>query len=196
QDQDLWSDGLGCLTYLHSRNISHREPTFKIPIDALRRSNSPYLLKYCLYRPTASATSMKYAASELKVSTGSCGDQACNNGRACADLRLFVPPPVHASRDECHAYNLTTRNYFAFLMARPLVGTQLSTTLTDLWRRIQLWSPNASSELYEYCRAQGYTDVTGNPRLAVAMLALATEARWQAVWVDAFAHCVGMQSQL
>jgi hypothetical protein len=28
------------------------------------------------------------------------------------------------------------------------------------------------------------------------MLALATEARWQAVWVDAFAHCVGMQSQL
>jgi hypothetical protein len=28
------------------------------------------------------------------------------------------------------------------------------------------------------------------------MLTLATEARWQDVWVDAFAHCAGMQSQL
>ena len=111
---------------------------------------------------------------------------------------FFIPAPADLTREETHAYHVTTRNYFAYILSMPLVGEHLGTALVRLWRRIQAWQPRTAqlSSFMTYCDQQGYMHLTDNPRYALAMLCFAEEVRLRDTWIDAFTHCVGMHKRL
>lgn len=106
--------------------------------------------------------------------------------------------PVGSSIDEASHYRITTRNYIAYLLGKSLIGSSLGIALRDVWQRIQRWhTDGADLQLFlGYCKVQGYTELTGRPYNATAMLAFAESARLRSSWIHAFAHCVAMQDRI
>ncbi|GAB7332882.1 hypothetical protein MBLNU13_g04599t2 [Cladosporium sp. NU13] len=79
-----------------------------------------------------------------------------------------------------------------------MVGEKLGLALVDLWRRTREWQPNdsATSILLNYCEQQGYLSLAENVTHATAILTFAEQAQIQALWTNAFVHCVGMHERL
>lgn len=94
-------------------------------------------------------------------------------------------------------YHVGTRNYFAYLLNKSIVGEKFGSALAHLWTRIETWQPNdTSSETFQqYCAEQGYLNFAGNLDYAAAALFWSEQAHTRDVWIDAFAHCVGMYDQ-
>jgi len=109
-----------------------------------------------------------------------------------------VPAPADLTREQAYTYHVTTRNYFALLTNQALVGEKLGLALVDLWRRTNEWQPNdnATSSLLSYCEQQGYLSLAENVTHATAILTFAEQAQIQALWTNAFVHCVGMHERL
>ena len=51
-------------------------------------------------------------------------------------------------------------------------------------------------EVLAYADRIGYTTIENNPDHALAMLNLAENIKHRLVWIDSFAHCVGMSERL
>ena len=74
---------------------------------------------------------------------------------------LYLPPPTGLSRDESYIYHLATRNFFAWLLGVPLVGTDPVSALLDLKLRMDMWRDPGSGNfgaLFDYVKEQGYGD--------------------------------------
>jgi hypothetical protein len=74
---------------------------------------------------------------------------------------LYLPAPAGLSRDERYVYHLITRNFFAWLLGAPLVGTDPVSALLDLKMRMDVWrDPGAGNfgALFDYVKEQGYGD--------------------------------------
>ncbi|KAK5134331.1 hypothetical protein LTR08_006760 [Meristemomyces frigidus] len=111
---------------------------------------------------------------------------------------LYIPAPANLTRDQAYAYHLTTRNFFAYATAKPIVGEKLGLALTGLLERIREWQPQ-SAALANFtwcCQVQGYEDMAHNVDYAIACLTLAEHAQLRDLWVESFAHCVGMREEL
>lgn len=187
QDRELWDENADCLIHFYAQGSSQRGPSLKISFKAVEASGSSYLLEQCLVRPedrrsttaTANGSDSGYDSSETPESQAH---------------ELYVPAPVLLTREQAYSYHVTTRNYFAFLTGQALVGEKLGLALTDLWTRAREWQgEDATTEkLLEFCEAQGYLRITGNPHWTTAVLNLAESARLSDLWIHAYVHCVGM----
>ncbi|QIW96637.1 hypothetical protein AMS68_002155 [Peltaster fructicola] len=186
RDTSLWNDSGDCFIYLDADIAAYR-----LPLTTLHENHATVLLKTC--RPTGRTQSPKscdssdsgYESSHLnRLSLGPC--------------EIHISVPVGLSAKAASLYHITTRNYFAYLTKEPLVGTSLGLALRDVWQRIQRWhGDEADVELFlEYCTALEYTTLTGSPHNATALLAFAESARLRTVWINAFAHCVGMHDRI
>jgi hypothetical protein len=74
---------------------------------------------------------------------------------------LYLPAPAGLSADESYVYHLTTRNFFAWLLGVPLVGTDPVSALLDLKMRMDIWRDPGSGNfgaLFDYVKEQGYGD--------------------------------------
>lgn len=74
---------------------------------------------------------------------------------------LYLPAPAGLSGDEIYVYHLTTRNFFAWLLGVPLVGTDPVSALLDLKMRMDVWRDQGSGNfgaLFDYVKEQGYGD--------------------------------------
>jgi hypothetical protein len=74
---------------------------------------------------------------------------------------LYLQTPAGLSRDESYVYHLTTRNFFAWLLGVPLVGTDPVSALLDLKLRMDMWRDPGSGNfgaLFDYVKEQGYGD--------------------------------------
>jgi hypothetical protein len=74
---------------------------------------------------------------------------------------LYLPAPTGLSRDERYVYHLITRNFFAWLLGVPLVGTDPVSALLDLKMRMDVWRDPGSGNfgaLFDYVKEQGYGD--------------------------------------
>lgn len=74
---------------------------------------------------------------------------------------LYLPAPAGLTRDESYLYHLTTRNFFAWLLGVPLVGTDPVSALLDLKVRMDMWRDPGSGNfgaLFDYVKEQGYGD--------------------------------------
>jgi hypothetical protein len=74
---------------------------------------------------------------------------------------LYLPAPASLSGDESYVYHLTTRNFFAWLLGVPLVGTDPVSALLDLKMRMDVWRDQGSGNfgaLFDYVKEQGYGD--------------------------------------
>lgn len=112
---------------------------------------------------------------------------------------LYLGAPAGLDRDETCRWHVTTRNFFAWLQGKPLVGESLGWALVMLAERIQSWighEVDATSEVLQYAEELGYLDFVNLPTNALAMLHFAETYQNRTLWIDAFAHCVGMKEEL
>lgn len=109
---------------------------------------------------------------------------------------LYIPAPHGASLEEIFAHHITTRNFFAWLYNRPLAGRTLGMALAALKARLDVYRPDNSSqnslEVVAYAENQRYLDFRECVDHALAALYMAEKLQVEDLWVDAFAHCVGM----
>jgi hypothetical protein len=112
---------------------------------------------------------------------------------------IHIPPPDDNPRDATLQWHIATRNFFAFLFKKPLIGSHLGAAFVDLQDRIQLFrgaQSDSFADFLEYADDQGYRDYPDCPNHALAMLYYAEHYRLRDVWVDAWVHCVGMNDSL
>ena len=109
---------------------------------------------------------------------------------------LYIPAPYGASLEDIFEYHVTTRNFFAWLYNRPLAGRTLGTALVALKGRVDGYRPDDSSqnelEVLSYAENQRYLDFRECADHALGALCVAEQLHVEDLWVDAFAHCVGM----
>lgn len=116
-----------------------------------------------------------------------------------AVVELYLAPPPTVSRDMALRHNLATRNFFAWVFNRPMVGEHLGIALIEVLRRMdEFRTPGADNlgDLVRYLDDQGYLAMTNQPVHAVAMLHFADDCRLRDMYIDAFTHCVGMSDRL
>jgi hypothetical protein len=114
-------------------------------------------------------------------------------------IELYIPAPGEVSRTDAFDWHITTRNFFAFVLGKPLVGCHLGKTLVQLQERIRIVRPGNlenHQDLVSYLNQQGYMDFVECADYALAMLYYAEHYKLRDIWIDAFAHCVGMNESL
>lgn len=112
---------------------------------------------------------------------------------------LYIPAPEDAMREEAFQWHVTTRNFFAFIFQKPMVGVNLGRSLVDLQERLHLFrygDVNNHADFRRYAEEMGYMDFSHNPDYALAFLYYAEQYQLDDMWIDAFAHCVGMNESL
>lgn len=163
----------------------------KIPLQKVQETGSHYLLRECLYKakPSSCSSDDDNSDSGYAPSESSDCDSQCS--------QLYISAPVELTRQEAFLYHINTRNYFAYLLNKPIVGQNFGLALAHLWSRIQTWQSTSTSDVAfkEFCQEQGYLKFAGNLHYAAAALYWSEQARMKDVWIDAFVHCVGMHDQ-
>jgi hypothetical protein len=113
--------------------------------------------------------------------------------------KIFIPSPKHYLREDSFAWHITTRNFFAFLSDKPLVGSHLGQALVDLQDRLQLFraaDADNIEDLTTYMDKTGYLRFNDCPDNALAVLYYAEHFELHDMWVHAFCHCTRMNDVL
>ncbi|KAF2815012.1 uncharacterized protein BDZ99DRAFT_435071 [Mytilinidion resinicola] len=182
RDQELWYEQGDCNVHLYARGASRRGPSFRVPFKALRESNCGAMFSLCFAQMASGAPGRR---SSRISTTGPC--------------ELYIPAPDESSREASFQWHLTTRNFFAFVLGKPLVGTYLGKTLVDLQERMHLFRSgqiNNHEDFMAYIDDMGYRNFVDTPDYALSMLYYAEHYQLRDLWVDAFVHCVGMNDRL
>lgn len=112
---------------------------------------------------------------------------------------LYIPPPPDADRKEAFLYHIATRNFFAWIFGKSLVGNHLGAALVGLLNSMsQFRSPGTDNvqAIMEYMDEEGYADMRSQPDHALGILFFAEHFHFKDLWIDAFAHCAGMNERL
>lgn len=113
---------------------------------------------------------------------------------------LYLPAPAEASKNEAIFHHSNTRNLFAWLYDIPLTGRKLGRAQVGLLQRINSLLPDQEQhnqrEVISYLETQGYLDFRECADHALAALHFAESFEVEHLWIDAFAHCVGLHSSL
>lgn len=172
----MWSRDGKCFVHLYEKGQSLRGPAFKIPYTALLAAHCQPLIDKFVDRTLSE-------------------EGTCETGR----VDLYIPAPSTATRSQALQYHLTTRNFFAWMFRRSVVGDQLGTALIGLYHTMEEFrEPNANNllDLLDYLDEEGYLDMRNQPDHALAVLHLAEHFQITDLYIDAFAHCVGMSERL
>jgi hypothetical protein len=164
-----------CFVHLHEQGSSRRGASFCVPFDILRIWQCGPVIRQCIARSPEGLE-----ANLMPV------------------YDLYLPAPRGYSREAAFLYHVTTRNFFARLCNKPVVGQYLGTALVNLQQRLQMWCDG--DDLYQdfrtYLDAVKYLDFANRPEHALACLHYAEHFAILGLWSDAFAHCVGMNDRL
>ncbi len=105
--------------------------------------------------------------------------------------KLYIDSCSGGSKVDVLRYHVTTRNFFAFLLRRPLVGFTFYQALVDLHERLEEYlSPNidCAVALQSYLVMIGLVNVSNEPRAAAGLLAWSEDVRWNDGWREAYVH--------
>lgn len=178
----MWVQDGDCHVHLYARGASRRGPSFCVPSRALRQKNCSTILGHCYAQ-----------AGTQQLHTFN------RSSRGSNIVELYIPAPDHTSREDSFRWHLTTRNFFAYVLGLPLVGHHMGQSFVDLVERMILWrssNVNNHQDFLEYADNQGYRDLVECTDYALANLYFAERYKLREVWIDAFAHCVGMSDSL
>ncbi|KAI9761754.1 MAG: hypothetical protein M4579_000848 [Chaenotheca gracillima] len=194
KDSELWFPEGDCLVYLYGRGQSHRGPSFQLPFAAIQSANcAPLLERY-------SVQSQGFPESPMSATSNSSSESEYFNGsNGSTKYEIYIPAPSNCSKEESFHYHVTTRNFFAWLFCKPVVGTYLGKSLVALLERMdQYRSPTEDNvkDVMEYLEEESYADFRECPDHALAVLYFAEKQEQRELWIDAFCHCVGMHDQL
>ncbi|KAL9123241.1 MAG: hypothetical protein Q9187_000222, partial [Circinaria calcarea] len=166
QDPELWFPGGDCLVHFYEEGQSRRGPSLRLLLAEIESSNCRPLLEISCSRPVPESPS----------STASSSSSDSGYGRSPLGARkhkLYIPAPAHLSREEAFQYHLTTRNFFAWMFEKPLVGPRLGEALVSLQERMDAFRPDKKEnrdDILAYLDLQGYTDFRECPDHALAVL--------------------------
>lgn len=184
----MWFPHGDCYVHLYGRGQSARGPSFRVPFDVLVESGCrPLLERFLVWEGTPPSTS-SHDDSEY-----------FNRSRSSARYELYIPAPASAERGQSMLYHVATRNFFAWLFGRSLVGPHLGGALVGLLNSMnEFRNEDVENEIdiLDYMDEEGYADMRNHPDHALAVLHFAENFRFRNVWIDAFAHCAGMNELL
>lgn len=104
-----------------------------------------------------------------------------------------------ADKTQAFHYHLATRNFFAWIFRRSMVGEHLGSSLVCLLHSMHEFRSGRDEnveDLMDYLDEEGYLDLADQPEHALAMLHLAEFFHLKDLYIRAFAHCVGMSDRL
>ncbi|KAJ9615745.1 hypothetical protein H2200_001822 [Cladophialophora chaetospira] len=178
-----WPSG-DCHVYLREPGQSSRGPAFRVHTAFLRVRGFDSLVDRCVVRNSIHTS--------VQCALPNCS--GCDPQEPVQEL--YIPAPHGASLEDIFAHHITTRNFFAWLYNRPLAGRTLGTSLASLKARVDVYRPDDSSqntlEVLSYAEHQRYLDFRECVDHALAALFVAEKLQVEDLWIDAFAHCVGM----
>lgn len=112
---------------------------------------------------------------------------------------LYIPAPATSQRGQSFLYHSATRNFFAWVLNRSLIGTHLGGALVGLLNSMNEFRSvgvdNVQS-IMDYMDEEGYSDLRNTPDHALGQLYFAEHFQFRDLWIDAFAHCTGMYDRL
>lgn len=114
-------------------------------------------------------------------------------------VELYIPPPAMADKIQAFQYHLATRNFFAWVFRRSMVGETLGSALVGLLHSMHEFRSEKNDnaeDMMDYLEEEGYLDLADKPDYALAMLHVAEFFHLKELYVRAFAHCVGMSEFL
>jgi hypothetical protein len=114
-------------------------------------------------------------------------------------IELYIPAPAMADKSQAFAYHVATRNFFAWVFQKSMVGEHLGTALVGLLHSMHEFRTEGSSnidELISYLDEEGYLGFTNQTNHALAILHLAETFEITDLYLKAFAHCTGMSDRL
>ncbi|KAF4554185.1 Hypothetical protein D9617_5g070620 [Elsinoe fawcettii] len=184
RDAELYDQQASCAVHFYRRGRSQRGPALRVPYTAVAKSG-------CLAALRGRRDS---SGSESPSDSG-----YSSNGSLAEHQNLYVAPPEYLTREESLNYHITTRNVFAWMMDKPLVGYSLGQAMIDLLERLLTIRPatlDSVKDCLSYADRMGYTDMNNHPDYALAMLSFAEHFRLRDLWTNAFVHCSGMNDLL
>lgn len=176
QDPELWYKNGNCFVHLYERGQSQREPAFKVPFACLVSARCGPLAE--------------------RFTDRSISEQGKNEH---GQVDLYIPAPSTASPSQALQYHIATRNFFAWVCRRSMVGGHLGNALValvDSMREYRDDDVDNIQDLMSYLDEEGYLDMRNHPNHALAMLHLAEKLQDKDLYIDALAHCVGMSERL
>lgn len=126
-----------------------------------------------------------------------CALNNCYNcGRTPRTKELYLPSPPQSGHDETFDHHIHTRNFFAWLYNIPQAGRTLGQSLIALSERVNTYRPTElernRSEIIAYAESQRYLDFRECVDHALAAVCFAEHLEEPGLWLDGFAHCVGL----
>ena len=111
---------------------------------------------------------------------------------------IHFPAPPEASRLDILRHHITTRNLFAMLTNKPLVGLTFYQALVDLQERLEDLIPgsNSAQAIMRYLIRNRLHNVSNEPVAAAGLVAWSEDNFWQEGWREGYVHCCGMYSRL
>lgn len=190
QDPELWYPGGDCLVHLYEQGQSKRGPAFKVPVTVLRLKSCYPLLERFLVEVKYNSTRLEPNINENEKYLGI---------RNPKGYELYIPAPPAAAREQAFVFHTATRNFFAWIFGKSLVGTHLGGALVGLLNSMNEFRDGSEDNLaaiMEYMDEEGYGDMRNQPDHALAVLFFAEYFQFKDLYIDAFAHCVGMIEKL
>src|SRR5271163_432308 len=115
-------------------------------------------------------------------------------------LALYLPAPFGVGKDELINYHLATRNLFAWIYDLPMTGRTLGKAIVSVLLRIAMYRFGSDAknqlDMISYLESQKYLDFRECVDHALSTLHFAEIFEVESLWIDAFAHCVGLNHTL
>ncbi|KAI4163836.1 MAG: hypothetical protein LQ342_002609 [Letrouitia transgressa] len=157
----------------------------------IRSTNcEPLIDAYCVNSPPETPSTGSETSSD---------EDYFNDPTPPAKYELYIPAPSHLNREGAFRYHLTTRNFFAWMYEKPVVGDRLGEALISLLERMNTFRVDEDENLDDmlaYIDGQEYTDFRSCPDHALAVLQFAEKFELLDLWRDSFCHCAGMNDKL
>ncbi|KAL8784050.1 MAG: hypothetical protein Q9195_009200 [Heterodermia aff. obscurata] len=176
RDPELWDENGDTLVFFGHKRA---DPSFKIRSNLLHDSKSDVLIQMMR---------------DGRIKTRQADKQATS-----IRYSLCMEAPSGGSRIDVLRYHITTRNFFAFMLRKPLVGFTFYQALVDLQDRLEYYLATTTdhvSALKSYLVNLGLVNVCNEPRAAAGLLAWSEDVRWNEGWREAFVHSVGMYERI
>ncbi|KAG6116553.1 hypothetical protein E4U13_001796 [Claviceps humidiphila] len=195
EDYELRTRNGNCFIYLHSYETVHGGPDAKMAPS--------FILPFSLL-----LAHKCYALIERFLASPAIGDSTSGHRRSPRDVpklyhsdpkqrvELFMPTPRGATERQRQRHQLSTRNFFAWVLGKSLVGETLGEALVGLLESMYEYRSGISvdnvADLVRYLQVEGYLSLARQPDHALAVLRLAETFRLKTLYLEALSHCVAM----
>lgn len=190
KDPELWHKVGDCYVHLCGQGQSRRGPAFKVALSTLQDAKCQPLLD-------------RFMSEESKKSLSAFSKSRQKNASKSSDrqprIELYIPAPPNSDKHQAYSYHLATRNFFAFVFRRSLVGEHLGEALVNLMHSMhesRSQDVDNVADIMGYMDEEGYLDMKNRPAYALANLRLAETFQIRDLYIEAFAHCCGMSERL